>query len=152
MSMLSACRAVVCSSGVFFFFSFLFFYREAEHDQLLRHRILTVPLWKELIWKVITCQFLFLDLSSPEAPVCRGAPAGPVPRPASHVCIPSLPATHSESGGADPALWRNSLQNCATGWYLHREVQRQETRGKQDPVWAVGAGWDVLFYTICVNC
>ncbi|XP_031159697.1 microcephalin isoform X5 [Sander lucioperca] len=79
-------------------------------------------------------QFLFLDLSSPEAPVCRGAPAGPVPRPASHVCIPSLPATHSESGGADPALWRNSLQNCATGWYLHREVQRQETRGKQDPV------------------
>ncbi|XP_031159678.1 microcephalin isoform X1 [Sander lucioperca] len=74
------------------------------------------------------------DLSSPEAPVCRGAPAGPVPRPASHVCIPSLPATHSESGGADPALWRNSLQNCATGWYLHREVQRQETRGKQDPV------------------
>ncbi|XP_039640874.1 microcephalin isoform X3 [Perca fluviatilis] len=79
-------------------------------------------------------QFLFLDLSSPEAPVCRGAPAGPVPRPASHVCVPSLPATHSESGGADPALWRNSLQNCATGWYLHREVQRQETRGKQDPV------------------
>ncbi|XP_044070302.1 microcephalin isoform X3 [Siniperca chuatsi] len=79
-------------------------------------------------------QFLFPDLSSPEAPVCRGAPTGPVPKPASHVCVPALPAAHSESGGADPALWRNSLQNCAAGGYLHREVQWQETRGKQDPV------------------
>lgn len=78
--------------------------------------------------------FLFPDLSPPEAPVCWGAPAGPVSKPAPYVCVPALPATHSESGGADPALWRNSLQNCAAGGYLHREVQRQETRGKQDPV------------------
>ncbi|XP_034753841.1 microcephalin isoform X2 [Etheostoma cragini] len=85
-------------------------------------------------WKEVKKASGIRDLSSPEAPVCWGAPAGPVPRPASDVCVPSLTATHSVSGGADPALWGNSLQNCATGWYLHREIQRQETRGKQDPV------------------
>lgn len=74
------------------------------------------------------------DLSSPEALVCRGAPAGPVPKPASDVCVPAFSATHSESGGADPALWRDSLQNCPSGRYLHREVQRQNTRGQQGPV------------------
>ncbi|KAK1905153.1 Microcephalin [Dissostichus eleginoides] len=43
-------------------------------------------------------RFLFPDLSSPEAPVGRGAPAGSVPGPARHVCVPALAATHPESG------------------------------------------------------
>lgn len=94
---------------------------------------------KKCIIVSFNCQFLLPDLPSPEAPVCWGAPAGSVPGPASHVCVPAVSAAHSEFGGTDPALWRNGLQNCASGRYLHREVQRQETRGKQDPVWAVGA-------------
>lgn len=86
----------------------------------------------------------FTDLSSPEAPVCWGAPAGPVPRSACHVCVSALAAPHAEPGGADWALWRDSLQNCAAGGNLHREIQRQEARGKQDPVRAVGVGWDIF--------
>lgn len=86
-----------------------------------------------------TVQLLLADLSTPEAPVCRGAPAGPVPEPAHHVRIPALPAPHSESGGADPTLRRNRLQNNAASRHLHREVQRQEARGQPDPFRAVGA-------------
>lgn len=84
-------------------------------------------------------QLLLADLSSPEAPVCRGAPAGPVPEPAHHVRIPPLPAPHSESGGADPTLWRHRLQNSAAGRHLHREVQWQKARGLPGAVRAVGA-------------
>lgn len=87
----------------------------------------------------LTAQLLLADLSSPEAPVCRGAPAGPVSEPAHHVRIPALPAPHSESGGADPTLWRNRLQNSAAGRHLHWEVQRQKARGQPNPLRAVGA-------------
>lgn len=99
----------------------------------------------------LNCPVLLPDLSSPEAPVSRGAPAGPVPKPAHHVRIPALPATHSEFGGADPTLWGNRLQNCAAGGHLHREVQRQKARGQQDPVRAVGARYDVPFCNVILN-
>lgn len=99
----------------------------------------------------LNCPLLLPDLSSPEAPVSRGAPAGPVPKPAHHVRIPALPATHSEFGGADPTLWGNRLQNCAAGGHLHREVQRQKARGQQDPVRAVGARYDVPFCNVVLN-
>ena len=75
-----------------------------------------------------------LDLSSPAALICRGAPTGPVPKPSTNVCVPAFPAAHSESGGADPALWRDGLQNCPSGRYLHWKVQRQNTTGQQSPV------------------
>lgn len=88
----------------------------------------------EVCLRELSSHVLPPDLSSPEALVCRGAPAGPVPKPASHVCVPAFPAAHSESGGADPALWRDSLQKCPSGRYLHREVQRQDTTGQQGPV------------------
>lgn len=84
--------------------------------------------------------FCLTDLSSSEAPVCRWAPAGLVPGPARHVRVSALPAAPPQSGRAHPAVRRKSLQNRASGGNLHREVQRQETRGEQDAVWAVDSG------------
>lgn len=83
---------------------------------------------------------LLPDLPSAAAPVCRGAPAGPLPGSACNVCLPEHPAPHPQPGGAHPAVWGHSLQNGPADRPLHRGVQRQETRREQDSLRAVGAG------------
>lgn len=99
------------------------------------------------------------DLPPPAAPLSWGAPTGPVPGPPVDVCVPTVSATHSQSGGAHQALWRSRLPHCQASRDLHRGIQRQESRGNPLSVRAMGTGWvfihncllndDVGFMTLC---
>lgn len=150
LKLLSLPLFLICDAEIYIYFFYL------DLEELLKCTQLSgwckgpkLIFWKgkhskTMHWCSVWMSVFFTDLSSPEAPICWGAPAGPVPRSACHVCVSALAASHAEPGGADWALWRDSLQNCAAGGNLHREIQRQEARGKQDPVWAVGVGWDIF--------